>query len=297
MDFTVQEKISLIKFFFGGNSYRKTCDLFAGMYPERPIPSKTENHKDPEKVKIPTAVEENILAKIELEPKTSLRNMEQETGMSKTNIHRILKRHNYKSYKAANHQKLLEGDKERRSDFCLKGLTRLTTEAVPGSLNQDNMTTAQQGLRSPFPRITYQSTQQPPQTGAILKLPANHKKTPLSPKMNQLCVQHNRTGQQHHMATKLSKASSVTETMSIILATVNTLGYTMARQRIKPTSLKIATGNTDHNPDLLATIHQHNRQYLLAETASQLRSATSSGERTRLEEPGKNTKTSTKEQL
>lgn len=90
-----------------------------GRFDKRPREPHQENHTINDE-------ELDILIYFSAFPKTSVREGEHEIGVSKSKIHRVLKKHGFKSYVEGRLvQKLLPGDTERRKYFCLDIQARL----------------------------------------------------------------------------------------------------------------------------------------------------------------------------
>lgn len=58
------------------------------------------------------------LAAVHNDPSTSVRQIENETGLPKSTVHLHLKRGGFKSFKKQSHQKLLATDLFPRMEFC-----------------------------------------------------------------------------------------------------------------------------------------------------------------------------------
>ena len=130
MSYTTEEKILMIKWYYQGNSYQKVSDMFAALYPNRPIPGKStvdrtikkfetkgtvinncrceareyqreENVRDDRDLEVLLHVEEN-------EGKVSTRKLKDIIGKDQSTALRILKRHKYFPYKLERHQELRE---------------------------------------------------------------------------------------------------------------------------------------------------------------------------------------------
>lgn len=132
--YTTAEKVQVIKWVYGGESYRNASALFAALFNDRPIPSPSTISRivrlfeDTGSVNKPTrgeveeernvANEINILAAVNLDPNISVRQISADIGLAKSTIHRVLKKHKYRSYKYAPHQEILVSDAEKRAEFC-----------------------------------------------------------------------------------------------------------------------------------------------------------------------------------
>lgn len=130
--------IQIIKWYYGGNSARRTRDLFSVEFPDIPIPSdktilniikqfektgsvinsKNKTTQNPNISEEQEILETQICGHIETDPTTSCRELAEEFEISKTTVCRVLKKHGYSSYKVKNSQQLLEEDPFRRMQFC-----------------------------------------------------------------------------------------------------------------------------------------------------------------------------------
>lgn len=133
--YTVEEKVQIVKWVYTGNSHRETCRRFATTYPNRPRPAHTTVGRIISRFEntgtvcsrfiapdiINPAVHDreiDIMAAVRANPNISVRQLSAENGLSKSYVHKILKKHKFKSYKYQPHQELREGDSENRSAFC-----------------------------------------------------------------------------------------------------------------------------------------------------------------------------------
>ena len=149
MNYTTEEKVLMIKWYYQGNSYQKVSDMFAALYPNRPIPGKStiarniqrfetkgtlinncrcearqeqrEDARNDTDLEVLLCVEEN-------DGKISTRKLEDEIGIDHTTAFRILKRHKYYSFKYEKHQELRDGDEIRRQAFCFDMMERANTD-------------------------------------------------------------------------------------------------------------------------------------------------------------------------
>lgn len=146
MSYTTEEKILMIKWYYQGNSYQKVSDMFAALYPNRPIPGKSTVDRTIKKFETKGTVinncrceareyqrEENVrndrdlevlLHVEENEGKVSTRKLKDIIGKDQSTALRILKRHKYFSYKYERHQELRDGDEIRRQEFCFDMMER-----------------------------------------------------------------------------------------------------------------------------------------------------------------------------
>jgi len=142
MDYTVQERVQLIKWYYGGNSVAGTRDLFAAMFPERPVPSRStiqrtimnfESCGSVSKRKNvqggdngePADLELLICAAVENNNSLSSRQIADMFGVSHTNVQKLLHKNNYRAFKVSTSQILLEDDYFRRLEFCENMLNRI----------------------------------------------------------------------------------------------------------------------------------------------------------------------------
>lgn len=131
--YTVEEKVQIIKWNYQGNSNRQICDLFQAQFFDRPVPNQStivriincfegsgcvnSSHKKRKRT-CDEDTEVDVLAKIEIEPTSSVRKISRECQASKSSVHKILRRNKYFPYKPQFHQELLETDAFMRSVFC-----------------------------------------------------------------------------------------------------------------------------------------------------------------------------------
>lgn len=116
-------------------SERKVCEIFSERHQSVPIPSQScinrlknkfkkygslENIKPTGRPKstITEEKEIDVLARLEISPIKSVRKLGDEASISKTSAHEILMKHNYHPYKVRPIHRLLEGDAEKRMEFC-----------------------------------------------------------------------------------------------------------------------------------------------------------------------------------
>lgn len=134
MDFSLEDRISIIKFYHQGKSLREIRDFFAGIYPDRQIASHERirrvifkfektgcvngEHKNKQDPVINNETELNVLALVENNQQLSSRVIAEEAECSQTQVMHILKKHKYKSYKIQNHQEITADDMEARQIFC-----------------------------------------------------------------------------------------------------------------------------------------------------------------------------------
>lgn len=135
---TPRDKIGLIKLFYQGNSARRTRDIWLERNPEQEyfdhsqvlrVIRKFERdgtvHDKRKRVAIErqnvprqqSENERNILNLVERDPTLTLRGMSQQLNVSKSLIHKVLKKNKFKSYHYTNHQQLLDSDYQRRVFF------------------------------------------------------------------------------------------------------------------------------------------------------------------------------------
>lgn len=134
-----EERVFIIKNYYGGNSYRRVRDLFSIKYEDKPIPSVStisklvtkfestasvavtdgnEGNNNNNRIRHNEVNEELVLAMISQNSRYSIRHIASECGLHHSTVLRILKTHGYKSYKFQTHQELLLADFETRSTFC-----------------------------------------------------------------------------------------------------------------------------------------------------------------------------------
>ena len=149
MNYTSEEKILMIKWYYQGNSYQNVSDMFAALYPNRPIPAKSTVERTIKKFETKGTVINNcrceekqeqrrdarndrdlqrqeqrrdarndrdlqvLLCVEENDGKISTRKLEDDIGLDHTTALRALKRHKYYSYKYEKHQELRDRDEIR----------------------------------------------------------------------------------------------------------------------------------------------------------------------------------------
>lgn len=147
--YTNEERVFIIKSFYGGNSYRRVRDLFSIKFINRHIPSvstisklvqKFERTANVSTKSIPVPANENInrpehdlleeriLAMINLDPSSSIRRIANELDCTSTFVYKVLKKHGYYSYKIQRHQELFPFDEENRIVFCEEMQNRANTD-------------------------------------------------------------------------------------------------------------------------------------------------------------------------
>ena len=147
--FTTEEKVIMIKWYYGGNSLEAVRDLFSVHFPDRPIPCKATIKNIIGRFEATGSVVKNckcmrenndrvhpqrnendldVLLQIEEEKQVSTRVLGETVGKHHTTAWRILKKHNFKSFKYAKHQELLDGDAERRANFCFEMMERVNID-------------------------------------------------------------------------------------------------------------------------------------------------------------------------
>src|SRR5207249_8093217 len=128
------ELIEIVKWVYSGRSYRQIQNLFPANFPGRPVASissisrtitrfeSTGSVENLTKSRLSTVNEPDnqaaILAAIEVNPHTSIRQLSGNSGISYGSVHNILKTMKYHPYKVQNHQALNEDDPDRRMQFC-----------------------------------------------------------------------------------------------------------------------------------------------------------------------------------
>ena len=130
--FSEQVDMLLVLGFCEGNC-RRSVEEYRRRYPDRVIPHR-ETFSNVERraretgkfstctreraIAIRDQDEERILNTVEDEPRISTRNVSRQTGISKSSIHRVLKRNLLHPYHAQKVQELLPEDLDRRVTFC-----------------------------------------------------------------------------------------------------------------------------------------------------------------------------------
>lgn len=147
MDLSEKEIGEIVQMYYGhDNSIRQVRDFWAGMHPTRPIPSKSFIHKCIKRLQetgnpLPkkrggnrrvragenTAI--NVLAAIDQNPEQSCFEIASNAGVSTSSVFRVLKQHNFKSFKIQGHQELLPADTEARVNFCEQVFNKVDNNA------------------------------------------------------------------------------------------------------------------------------------------------------------------------
>lgn len=135
--YSLNEKVFIMKLYYSGNSTRAVSGMFAVEYPNRPIPSHTTVQRIVQKFEATGTVNDkckcnaqenvrnhentnadNVLQSVIENPNVSLRQVAENIGVHHTTVQKILKNHNYRSYKYQCHQELFPDDMEKRTQFC-----------------------------------------------------------------------------------------------------------------------------------------------------------------------------------
>jgi len=148
MLYTIAEKVTMIKWYYSGNSFRATADMFAVNYPDRPVPSKStvrsviqrfekegtaiHNCKCSRPIAVAEEQENNtdleILLHVEENSGLSTRCLGEVVDKHHTTVWRKLKKYKYHPYKYQKHQELREGDEFRRAEFCFNVMERANND-------------------------------------------------------------------------------------------------------------------------------------------------------------------------
>lgn len=142
--YSIQEKVQIIKWYYGGNSIRQVRDLFSVYFPDRPIPSnncirntisvleKTGSLVNSKNNVHQQAYNENledleitVCAAVEDNPYLSLNALADQLNINRSRVRRILKKNKYFSFKLRVTQELVPGDALRRMTFCEEMVERL----------------------------------------------------------------------------------------------------------------------------------------------------------------------------
>lgn len=145
--YTLEEKVQIIKWHYGGNSLRRIRVLFEEQFPGRECPSvdtigrirnNFENygcltpryHKSdiPEIRDEQELLEIMVLAAVDGNPAVSSRIIAENLNTNKRTVLRILKKHRFRSFKIQKTQELFPQDNFRRMEFC---------ETVTDRVNRD----------------------------------------------------------------------------------------------------------------------------------------------------------------
>lgn len=144
MSYSIDEKVTMIKWYYTGNSLRAVSEMFSVHFPAKPIPSislikhiisKFESKgtvinnckcstQDVNRAEERDNGDLDILLRVEENKMLSTRILGQAVGKHQTTVLRTLKKHKYFPYKYEKHQELREGDEERRMAFCFEVMER-----------------------------------------------------------------------------------------------------------------------------------------------------------------------------
>jgi hypothetical protein len=147
MNLSQKEKVEIVKLYYCNNSIRQVRDFWAGMHPERQIPSKSYLAKlirrfeqtgnleincrgESRRARFGEHTEINVLTLISQSPEMSTSEIARIAGISKTSVLRILHKHKFHSCKIQKHQELLPADLETRSVFCNEIFERANNDAT-----------------------------------------------------------------------------------------------------------------------------------------------------------------------
>uniref|UniRef100_T1II02 DUF4817 domain-containing protein n=1 Tax=Strigamia maritima TaxID=126957 RepID=T1II02_STRMM len=115
----------LLLYFRNGENQSKASQLYAELHPDQPAPSHKVVGGSVQEIKHgrpKSATAENntidVLASVEVEPKLSVRQRAQASGISKNSVCRILKTNKIHPYKTRFVQELLDRDPVNRLQFC-----------------------------------------------------------------------------------------------------------------------------------------------------------------------------------
>lgn len=144
--YTVEEKLLFFNLYSSGLSSREIAAQFAGMYPDRPVPSYSTVLRTVQKLKqegclvnharyrnrgkyvLTDDKKISVLCSVEEDNSVSVSKLAEDFDLSVGTVYKVLKAEGYKSYKYQNHQELMPEDPERRSFFCETMIERFNTE-------------------------------------------------------------------------------------------------------------------------------------------------------------------------
>lgn len=134
MVYTTEERIEIVMIYGSENSSaRRTAAVFNNRHPNKHVSHKyvieltskfrqtgsVVNKKRDNIVKVlDDAAQTEVLALITLDPKQSIRKLSGATGLSRSSVHTVLKKHNFHPYKEQLHQQLFHHDYNSRIEFC-----------------------------------------------------------------------------------------------------------------------------------------------------------------------------------
>ena len=144
MSYSITEKVSIIKWYYTGNSLRAVSEMFSVYFPDKPIllvslikytidkfeskgtiinncKCSTQNVNRAEEG---DNKDLNILLQVKENKMVSTRILGPVVERHQTIVLHTLKKHKYFSYKFQKHQELREGDEERRMAFCFEVMER-----------------------------------------------------------------------------------------------------------------------------------------------------------------------------
>lgn len=142
------EKYDMLKCYILSNeNVTDAMNRYFELYPERTQPSRTIfarlehnlmnygafTNVRPKTYALPEYDDQviDVIGAVAINPNVSCREIQKETGISKSSASRILKKNQYKPYKYHKVQRLHEGDSERRVNFCHWYLNLLEQENEP----------------------------------------------------------------------------------------------------------------------------------------------------------------------
>lgn len=175
MEYHCQEKIQIIKWYYGGHSLREIIDLFIVAFEDRPIPSVStirrivsnfekfgclspKNHKRSAENAENFIRDVTVCASFENNPEQSLLHAGNELNISAHTVRNILKKYKYKCYKIKKSHELLPRDYIQRMEFCETVMERgnVDNEFISNILFTDESSFTLTGLHNPS-RVRYWS--------------------------------------------------------------------------------------------------------------------------------------------
>lgn len=133
--YSLEEKLQICKYYYGGHSIANIRDLFSVQFPDSPIPSAfmirhtikilettgtliSNKNKPRRPANQDEDLETEICAMVEMDPHLSSRKIARELAITHQKVLAVLKKHKYKSFKFRKSQELFPDDCFRRMEFC-----------------------------------------------------------------------------------------------------------------------------------------------------------------------------------
>jgi transposase len=145
--YTTKERVELVRYTYSKQSQNEASRLFRLAHPEKACPNQSTisrlvnrfeitgsvlDKKITGRPKKSTTYEKSVdvLARVSVEPTTSLRKLSSEVGISLGSTHRILKENKFHPFKLVLQHYLNEDDSDRRLEFCEKMKDKCDTDSL-----------------------------------------------------------------------------------------------------------------------------------------------------------------------